>query len=114
MKYLVSSLAILMQQILATDGKEGGILETSPKTDCEVMQEMNRVIQNHRQSFLPKTNAFLPSGSNVNSSAIRSSNYQRKRKSVNRLMPVHEKQRKKAKEASTQAQLRSPVERNEQ
>ena len=39
-KYLVSLLAILMQQVSATDGKQGGILETSPQTNCEVMQEM--------------------------------------------------------------------------
>lgn len=103
-----------MQHISATDGKQCGILESSPKTDCEVMQEMKQVIENHRQSFLPKTNAFLPSESNVDSSVIRSNNYQRKRKKVNRLIPVHEKQRKKAKEASTQVQVRSSVKRIEQ
>ena len=59
-KHLVSSLAISMQQVSATDGKQGGILETSPQTNCEVMQEMKRLIQTHRQSFLAKKNAFLP------------------------------------------------------
>ena len=93
-KYLVSSLAISMQQVSATDGKKGGILETSTKSDCEVMQEMKRVIQNHSQSFLAKTNAFLPAESNVDSIVNRSSNFLRRRKTTKRLMPVHEKQQK--------------------
>ena len=94
-KYLVSLLAILMQQVSATDGKQGGILETSPQTNCEVMQEMKRVIKNHRHSFLAKKNAFLPAESNMDSVVIRSSNVWHKRKTSKRLMPVHEKHRKR-------------------
>ena len=113
-KFLVSSLAISMQKVSDSDGKHGGILESCHQSDGEVLKEMKRVIDNHSQSFLPKKNEFLPSHSDVDTTIVRPSHSQQKRKNFNRLMPVHEKQRKKYQQASGQVKVNSTVKRFEQ
>ena len=87
-KYSVGSLAVSMKEMTVTDGKSRGILDVGASVD--IMSKMSSIIDRHKSSFLPKSNAFVAVGTNM----LKPSATQIRKESKHRLRPNREKRNK--------------------